>query len=89
MRSSRRSSRPNAPYPTPQVRTKAHVWLAGLLAASLIHGVAVADDIVVGSKIFTEGYVKLAELAAQSHRGIQAPRAGGAQARHGQHRNTV
>jgi len=44
---------------------KARVWPGVLIAALLAPGAAVADNIVVGSKIFTESYV-LAEIAAQT-----------------------
>lgn len=44
---------------------KTRAWLALLLAACLSCGSAMAASIVVGSKIFTEGYV-LAEIAAQT-----------------------
>src|SRR6202046_971152 len=44
---------------------KARAWPGVLLAAFLVPGLAAADNIVVGSKIFTEGYV-LAEIAAQT-----------------------
>src|SRR3984957_3406833 len=44
---------------------KARAWPGVLLAVLLVPGLAAADNIVVGSKIFTEGYV-LAEIAAQT-----------------------
>ncbi|HEY6454299.1 MAG TPA: glycine betaine ABC transporter substrate-binding protein [Steroidobacteraceae bacterium] len=44
---------------------KVAAWSGLLLAALLAPGVATADSIVVGSKIFTESYV-LAEIAAQT-----------------------
>jgi osmoprotectant transport system permease protein len=44
---------------------RARTWPGVLLAALLVPGLATADNIVVGSKIFTEGYV-LAEIAAQT-----------------------
>src|SRR5580658_3106494 len=44
---------------------KACAWLGILFGILLGPGAAVADNIVVGSKIFTESYI-LAELAAQS-----------------------
>jgi osmoprotectant transport system permease protein len=44
---------------------KVRAWPGVLLAAFLAPGAAAADNIVVGSKIFTESYV-LAEIAAQT-----------------------
>ncbi len=44
---------------------KVRAWPGLLLAALLVPATAAADNIVVGSKIFTEGYV-LAEIAAQT-----------------------
>jgi osmoprotectant transport system permease protein len=51
---------------------KTHAGLGLLLAAFLVPGTAAADDIVVGSKIFTESYV-LAELAAQTLEASSTP----------------
>ncbi len=51
---------------------KAARWLGVLLAACLAPGAAAADNIVVGSKIFTEGYV-LAEIAAQTLEASRPP----------------
>ena len=63
-------------------------YAAIALSALLSLPAAAADRIVVGSKIFTEGYV-LGELAAQIDRGHQARGSRGAQTRHGQHRHSV
>jgi len=51
---------------------KAGAWSCVLLAALLGPGAAAADNIVVGSKIFTESYV-LAEIAAQTLEGSSPP----------------
>jgi osmoprotectant transport system permease protein len=51
---------------------KVRAWPGVLLAACLAPGVAAADNIVVGSKIFTEGYV-LAEIAAQTLEASRPP----------------
>lgn len=51
---------------------KAGAWLGVLLATFLATGALAADKIVVGSKIFTEGYV-LAEIAAQTLEASRPP----------------
>lgn len=51
---------------------KAGAWLGVLLATFLAPGALAADKIVVGSKIFTEGYV-LAEIAAQTLEASRPP----------------
>jgi osmoprotectant transport system permease protein len=51
---------------------KTGMWLGLLLTAFLVRGALAADQIVVGSKIFTEGYV-LAEIAAQTLEASRPP----------------
>jgi osmoprotectant transport system permease protein len=51
---------------------KARAWPGLLLTAFLVPGAAAADNIVVGSKIFTESYV-LAEIAAQTLEASRPP----------------
>ncbi len=51
---------------------KSLAWVSVLLGALLACGAAAADKIVVGSKIFTEGYV-LAEIAAQTVEASRPP----------------
>jgi osmoprotectant transport system permease protein len=51
---------------------KVGAWLCVLLAAFLAPGAAAADNIVVGSKIFTESYV-LAEIGAQTLEASEPP----------------